>query len=67
MHTFRKSRFALHATAAFDLELRQLRAFVALVETGSVTAASKALNLAQSTVSEAIGAWDSGACPLLSA
>jgi DNA-binding transcriptional LysR family regulator len=46
------------ASPAFDLELRQLRAFVALVENGGVTAASKALNHAQSTVSEAISALE---------
>lgn len=42
----------------FNLELRQVRAFVALVENGSVTAASQALGLAQSTVSEAIAALE---------
>jgi DNA-binding transcriptional LysR family regulator len=46
------------AKPAFDLELRQLRAFVALVEQGSVTAASQALGLAQSTVSEALVALE---------
>jgi DNA-binding transcriptional LysR family regulator len=50
----RTSSFVPHAPRAFDLELRQLRAFVALVECGSITAASDALHLAQSTVSEAI-------------
>lgn len=42
----------------FNLELRQVRAFVALVENGSITAASQALGLAQSTVSEAITALE---------
>src|SRR5215475_9027392 len=50
----RISSFLPHAPPAFDLELRQLRAFSALVECGSITAASDALHLAQSTVSEAI-------------
>lgn len=36
------------------LEVRQLRAFVALVDTGSMSAAARALGLAQSTVSEAM-------------
>ncbi|HEU4995555.1 MAG TPA: LysR family transcriptional regulator [Gemmatimonadaceae bacterium] len=36
------------------LEIRQLRAFVALVEQGRVTAAAQSLGLAQSTVSEAL-------------
>jgi DNA-binding transcriptional LysR family regulator len=43
---------------AFNLQLRQVQAFVALVENGSVTAASQALGLAQSTVSEAIAALE---------
>lgn len=47
-----------HPTPAFDLELRQLRTLVALVDNGSVTAASQALHVAQSTVSEAIAALE---------
>jgi DNA-binding transcriptional LysR family regulator len=43
---------------AFELELRQLRAFVALADRGSVTAASRTLGLAQSTVSEALAALE---------
>jgi|HubBroStandDraft_6_1064221.scaffolds.fasta_scaffold243181_2 DNA-binding transcriptional LysR family regulator len=39
---------------ACKLELRQLRAFVALIDEGSMTGAAHALKLAQSTVSEAI-------------
>ena len=58
MLTDKKRRFSRHATPAFNLELRQVRAFVALVEYGSVTAASQALSLAQSTVSEAIAALE---------
>jgi DNA-binding transcriptional LysR family regulator len=54
----KKTRVSRHGTPAFNLELRQLRAFVALVENGSVTAASHALGLAQSTVSEAIAALE---------
>lgn len=47
-------RFTRQTRPIFDLEVRQLRAFVALIEQGSVTAASQALGLAQSTVSEAL-------------
>src|SRR5688572_21192611 len=36
------------------LDIRQLRAFVALVEAKRITAAAEALSLAQSTVSEAL-------------
>jgi len=43
---------------ALDLELRQLRAFVMLVEQGSMTAAARALGVAQSTVSEAVAALE---------
>src|SRR5215207_119375 len=41
-----------------SLEVRQLRAFVALVEQGSVTAAAQSLGLAQSTVSESLSALE---------
>src|SRR5881227_4071111 len=41
-----------------ELELRHLRAFVALVDHGSMTAAAQALGMAQSTVSEAMAALD---------
>jgi DNA-binding transcriptional LysR family regulator len=58
MPTDKKRRFSRQAVPAFNLELRQVRAFVALVENGSVTAASQALSLAQSTVSEAIAALE---------
>jgi DNA-binding transcriptional LysR family regulator len=54
----KRNRTSRHRPPAFNLELRQLRAFVALVENGSVTAASHALGLAQSTVSEAIKALE---------
>src|ERR1700733_14349341 len=47
-----------HTTPAFNLQLRQVQAFVALVEHGGVTAAAHALGLAQSTVSEAIVALE---------
>ena len=43
---------------ASNMQLRQVQAFVALVENGTVTAASQALGLAQSTISEAIGALE---------
>ena len=45
-------------TPVSNRELRQVRAFVAVVDNGSVTAASQALHLAQSTVSEAIAALE---------
>jgi DNA-binding transcriptional LysR family regulator len=50
----KKNRVSRHRAPVSNLELRQLRAFVALVENGSVTEASHVLGLAQSTVSEAI-------------
>ena len=40
------------------LEVRQLRAFVTLVDRGGVSAAARALELAQSTVSEALAALE---------
>src|SRR5437868_7106093 len=40
------------------LDIRQLRAFVALVENGSVTAGATSLGLAQSTVSEALSSLE---------
>ncbi len=43
---------------AAGLETRHLRAFVALVDHGSMTAAAQALGVAQSTVSEAVAALD---------
>lgn len=46
--------------AASPVELRQLRAFVALAESGSVTAAARRLDLAQSTVSEALASLERG-------
>jgi molybdate transport repressor ModE-like protein len=42
----------------YRLELRQLRVFVALADKGGITAAARALNLAQSTVSEALAALE---------
>jgi DNA-binding transcriptional LysR family regulator len=40
------------------LDVRQLRAFIALIEQGSVTSAAQALGLAQSTVSEALSSLE---------
>jgi DNA-binding transcriptional LysR family regulator len=40
------------------VEIRQLRAFVALVEQGSVTAAAQVLELAQSTMSETLSSLE---------
>jgi DNA-binding transcriptional LysR family regulator len=54
----KKNRASHQRAPAFNLELRQLRAFASLVENGSVTAASHALGLAQSTVSEAIASLE---------
>jgi DNA-binding transcriptional LysR family regulator len=54
----KKSRGSRQRSHASNLEIRQLRAFIALVENGSITAASQALGLAQSTVSEAIAALE---------
>jgi DNA-binding transcriptional LysR family regulator len=46
-------------TASFSgLEIRQLRAFIALVDRKRVTGAAKALGLAQSTVSESLSALE---------
>ena len=41
-----------------ELELRQLRAFVAVVDAGGFTKAARALGVSQSTVSESIAALD---------
>jgi DNA-binding transcriptional LysR family regulator len=43
---------------ALDLEFRQLRAFVRLVDRGSMTAAARDLGVAQSTVSEVMAALE---------
>jgi DNA-binding transcriptional LysR family regulator len=54
----KKDGVPLDATSLSGLEIRQLRAFVALVERKRVTAAAEALGLAQSTVSEALSALE---------
>lgn len=46
------------ASSPSGLDVRQLQAFVALVEHGRMTAAAQAMGLAQSTVSEAIAALE---------
>jgi DNA-binding transcriptional LysR family regulator len=46
--------------APFATEFRHLRAFVALVDQGSITGAAQALGLAQSTVSESLTALERG-------
>jgi molybdate transport repressor ModE-like protein len=43
---------------ALDLELRQLRGFLLLVDTGSLSAAARALGVAQSTMSEGVTALE---------
>lgn len=43
---------------AQDLEVRQLRAFVLLVDHGSMSAAARALGISQSTVSEVVAALE---------
>ncbi len=48
----------LGARSLSGLEIRQLRAFMALVEDRGVTAAAEVLGLAQSTVSEALAALE---------
>ena len=53
----RASRLPAAETAG-NIEIRQLRAFVTLVELGRVTYAARALGLAQSTVSEALAALE---------
>ncbi|MFL6603690.1 MAG: LysR family transcriptional regulator [Steroidobacteraceae bacterium] len=53
-------RVSMRQTAEPDgnIEIRQLRAFVTLIELGRVTHAARALGLAQSTVSEALAALE---------
>ena len=59
MHSTRaKRRVPEISSAAYGLEIRQLRSFVALAERRQVTAAAEALGLAQSTVSEALSALE---------
>jgi DNA-binding transcriptional LysR family regulator len=43
---------------ALDLELRQLRAFVLLVDTGNLSATARVLGVAQSTMSEGVAALE---------
>ena len=54
----RKERSVPLTTSPSALEIRQLRAFVALVDAKRVTAAAEVLGLAQSTVSEALAALE---------
>ena len=54
----KKDGALLETAPLAGLEIRQLRAFVALVEQKRVTAAAEALGLAQSTVSEALSALE---------
>jgi DNA-binding transcriptional LysR family regulator len=56
--TRRKERSVPLTTSPSALEIRQLRAFVALVDAKRVTAAADVLGLAQSTVSEALAALE---------
>jgi DNA-binding transcriptional LysR family regulator len=54
----KKDGVPLDTTPFSGLEIRQLRAFVALVDRKRITAAAEALGLAQSTVSEALSALE---------
>ena len=54
----RRDGVPLDTTSPSGIEIRQLRAFTALVERKRVTAAAEALGLAQSTVSEALSALE---------
>jgi DNA-binding transcriptional LysR family regulator len=54
----KKDGVLLETMPLSGLEIRQLRAFVSLVERKRVTAAAEALGLAQSTVSEALSALE---------
>ena len=54
----KKDGVLLETAPLSGLEIRQLRAFVALVERKRITAAAEALGLAQSTVSEALSALE---------
>jgi molybdate transport repressor ModE-like protein len=53
-----EARPILERSGWAGLEIRHLRALVALVDSGSMTAAAQALGMAQSTVSEAMSALD---------
>jgi DNA-binding transcriptional LysR family regulator len=54
-----RSELALRKNGwALDLELRQLRAFVTLVDEGSMTSAAHLLGVAQSTISETLAALE---------
>ena len=53
-----EARPILERSGWAGLEIRHLRALVALVDSGSMTAAAQSLGMAQSTVSEAMSALD---------
>lgn len=54
----RRISFRVTAGRALEPDVRQLRAFVMLVDQGSMTAAAQRLGVAQSTVSEALAALE---------
>jgi LysR family hydrogen peroxide-inducible transcriptional activator len=59
-HSSQRRALAAHRESnwALTLELRQLRAFVLLIDTGNLSAAARTLGVAQSTMSESLAALE---------